>query len=147
MTIVLKNIKNLAGTAPKSKLGVADITESGEHLRCRFSPSDSIDSLDAYVRSCARERHVYGYGFAADNYSKFKHAGALDMYEMDDFLLSISKNYKEMEGIATPWGLAAPSGTVTGLHLEDKSKLRSFHSAFSEISKVRPLIILHGNLD
>ena len=98
-----------------------DIIKSGEHLKRRFTPEDTIEDLDAYIQSCAQEEHLYGYGFSAEKRSAFKHIGSMDMYDMDDFLGNL-KEYSNLDGLVNPWGLAGGSGSISGIHLEDNSK-------------------------
>ena len=57
------------------------------------------------------------------------------MYDKKDYLSNVEK-YSNMDGVVNPWGLAAGSGSITGIHLEDNSKwliLQEFRAVLSRI--------------
>lgn len=112
---------------------VPEILLDGKFYNRRFTAEDPLEELEDYINVCAR-KHSYGYDFQPTDDANFKYMGALNMCIMEDY---VSTQYKEAKGIATPWGMAAPAGTITGLHLEDRSKfhistfLIHIHSSFS----------------
>lgn len=104
---------------------VRNILEEDKCYTRVFNEDSTISDLEQYIRCCER-RHAYGYGFLPDVETKFEQIGSLNMFKMKDFLCSsedLLKKYHKMEGIVTPWGLAAPAGTITPIHLEDHSML------------------------
>ena len=102
---------------------VSNILAEDEFFTTAFDEDNTISDLEQYIHRCER-RHPYGYGFLPDVETKFEQIGSLNMFKMKDFLCSseeLLKKYHKMEGIVTPWGLAAPAGTMTPIHLEDHS--------------------------
>ena len=84
-----------------------------------------LRDLQQYISGCKRTC-PYGYGAGSDIAAKFEVLGALNMYKMNDFLVSsktLLQRFKRMHGIVTPSGLVAPAGTITPVHLEDNSRL------------------------
>ena len=77
-----------------------------------------IEDLESYINICAR-KHPYAYDFQPTDEANFQYMGALNMCTMEDY---VRTKYRDARGIATAWGMAAPAGTITGLHLEDRSK-------------------------
>ena len=81
--------------------------------------------LEQYITRCRRPC-PYGYGSGYEMAAKFEVLGAVNMYKMNDFLVSsktLLERFRSMEGIVTPSGLVAPAGTITPVHLEDNSRL------------------------
>ena len=103
---------------------MSEILNEDASFSMELTEESTMQELDQYVRGCVR-KHPYGYGFTPDMPQKFEAVGALNMYNMQDYVLSckdLLEEFKSAEGIATPSGLAAPARTITPVHLEDNSK-------------------------
>ena len=97
---------------------VPEILLDGKSNNRRFRAQDSLEGLEGYINVRAR-KHSNGYYVQPTDDANFKYMGALNMFTMDNY---VSSQYKDAKGIAFPWGMAARAGTITGLHMEDRSK-------------------------